>query len=301
MLGTLVEAAFDREGWIFEIKWDGFRAIAEVDGGRVKLYSRNFTSFNERFAPVVTALEKLRHRAVLDGEIVAVDEKGRSSFQLLQNYQRTGEGRLRYVVFDILSLDGKDLKNLPLVERKKILKTVLPKSTLIMFSKHVAETGKSFFAAAKKAGLEGIMAKDGQSSYQVGVRSMAWQKIKTQQRQEAVIGGFTAPQGSRPHFGALVLGVYEQGKLVYIGHTGGGFDEADLAAVYKKMKPLVQEASPFAVVPKTNAPVHWVKPRLVCEVKFSEWTEEGLMRQPVFLGLRDDKAARDVRRERPKR
>lgn len=299
MLATLVEAPFDNPDWIYEIKWDGYRAIAQIEKGQVKskvqLYSRNGLSFNDKYPEVVKALKKLKHNIILDGEIVALDKRGRSVFELLQNAGEKTE--LNYVVFDILYLDGRDLTKLPLLERKKILKTILPRNGIIKYSDHIEKLGVKFFEKAKKATLEGIMAKNKSSIYKPGERSKDWQKIKISMEQEAVIGGFTAPKGSRKLIGALVLGVYENGKLIYIGHTGGGFDEAKISAVYKKLKPLISSKSPFEKAPKTNAPVTWVKPKLVCEVKFENWTNEGHMRQPIFLGLREDKDAKEVIRE----
>lgn len=298
MLATLADAPFDRPGWIFEPKWDGFRAIAEVGPKGVALYSRNQKSFEQRFAPVVEALRGLGHTAVLDGEVVVVDAESRSNFQLLQNYQRTGEGDLRYFVFDILHLDGHDLRGLPLRRRKEVLAAILHGLPGVHVSKHVDEHGVAFFGAAAEHGLEGVIAKDSSSPYREGVRGRDWLKIKTHRRQEAVIGGFTEPRGSRQALGALILGVYEDGQLVYIGHTGGGLRGGDLADLHARLTPLVRRRCPFAVQPATNAPAHWVEPRLVCEVRFQEWTTDGLMRQPIYLGLREDKPARSVRRER---
>jgi bifunctional non-homologous end joining protein LigD len=300
MLATLVKEPFDSEGWLFEIKWDGFRAIAQISGTKVELYSRNFLSFNDRFAPIVEGLKKSKLKAVIDGEVVVVDKKGKSRFQFLQNYLENKQGQLTYYVFDILFLNGKDLRKLPLLERKKILKKILPRNSHIKYSDHVLTKGKAFYAAAKKQDLEGIMAKDIQSPYRSGVRTMEWQKIKAHKQQEAVVGGMTEPRGGRKKFGALVLGVYEKGKFVYIGHTGGGFNEHSLNLVYNKLIPIIQKQSPFEKVPKTNAPVTWVKPKIVVEVKFEEWTHDGHMRQPIFLGLRVDKKAKEVRRELPR-
>lgn len=299
MLAKLVDKPFDKEGWIFEIKWDGFRAIAEIKKGKVEMYSRNNLSFNERFEPVVKELQKNKKDMILDGEVVALDTDGRSRFQLLQNYMRTGKGRLVYHVFDILELNGQDLKDLPLIQRKKVLKKELLKSTHVKYSDHIVEQGIPFFEEAVKHKLEGIIAKDDQSPYRCGVRNNEWLKIKTHLRQEAVIGGFTEPRGGRKKFGALVLGVYHRGKLEYIGHTGGGFDQATLKLVYDKLKPFITKKSPFEKPPKTNAPVTWVKPKLICEVEFSEWTTDGSMRQPIFVGLRTDKPASKVIRELP--
>jgi bifunctional non-homologous end joining protein LigD len=300
MLATLVDAPFDRPGWIFEVKWDGYRAIAEVSRrGQVRLYSRKHTSFDEKFAPIVKSLTGLGRDAVLDGEAVAVDGSGRSRFQLLQNYQKTGRGDLLYVVFDLLYLDGKDLRDRPLLERKRLLKKLLAKLPHIRYGDDIEENGTGFFRAAVEQGLEGIIGKDGASRYTEGARSRAWVKIKTRQRQEAVVGGFTAPRGRRVGLGALVLGVYEGDDLVYIGHTGGGLDTRGLEDLTARLTALETKTCPFRTRPKTNAPVRWVEPKLVCEVAFQEWTVDGRMRQPIFVGLREDKPAGEVRREVP--
>ena len=225
MLATLVDEPFDRDGWIFEPKWDGYRAIAEIRGKKVGLYSRSHKPFEAKFAAVVHALEGLGHDAVLDGEIVAVDEQGRSRFQLLQQYAKNGVGRLLYYVFDLLYLDEQDLRALPLIRRKELLATILGTEGEVRLGEHVEGSGIDFFEAARAHDLEGIIAKDGQSVYSEGIRGRNWLKIKTHRRQEAVIAGFTDPRGRRNSLGALILGVYEGDELVYIGHTGGGFDE----------------------------------------------------------------------------
>jgi bifunctional non-homologous end joining protein LigD len=297
MLATLVDAPFDRRGWLFEVKWDGYRAIAEVGTNGVELYSRNDKSFAERFAPIVESLKKLKHEAILDGEIVAVDEEGISSFQLLQNYQKTGKGNLHYFVFDLLSLDSRDLRALPLEDRKRLLAKTVKGLARVSYSEHILESGIAFFEAAEAKGLEGIIAKNASSTYREGMRGHDWLKIKTHARQEAVIAGFTQPRGSRKDIGALVLGVYEGSDLRYIGHAGGGLGAQALAELRARLDPLVQKECPFVRKPKTNMPVQWVAPRLVCEVSFQEWTSDGLLRQPVVLGLREDKPARSVRRE----
>jgi bifunctional non-homologous end joining protein LigD len=298
MLATLVDAAFDRDDWLFEIKWDGYRAMAEVNGNKVDVYSRNLISFNDRYPAIREALKELGMKAVLDGEIVCVDENGMASFQLLQQHQRTGEGTLIYYVFDILYLDGYDLTELPLWRRKEILQQALPEHDTIRYSDHVEENGIDLYEAAQRQGLEGIIAKNMNSPYRIDARSKEWLKIKTHMRQEAIVCGFTEARGGRKHFGALVLGLYnEDGELVYIGHTGGGFNTKSLKEVMDKLEPLVTDKMPFGSKPKTNMPVTWVKPKLVCEVVFQEWTEGGHMRQPIFQGMRIDKAAKDVHRE----
>jgi bifunctional non-homologous end joining protein LigD len=299
MLATLTDAPFDDNDWLFEIKWDGYRAVAYVENNKASILSRKNLPFNAKFAPVVNALQELGLNAVLDGEIVAVNEEGKGDFQLLQQWQKTGEGQLLYYVFDILWLNGRNLMDLPLYERKEILKAILPEHETIRFSDHITGTGKQFYQAATSQGLEGIMAKNAASTYTPKVRTKQWLKIKINQQQEVVIAGFTETRGSRKHFGALVLGVYQNDELVYVGHTGSGFDEAMLATVYNKLKPLITNKLPFAKKPKTNMPCTWVKPKLVCEVKFSEWTKDNILRQPIFLGLREDKDPKEVRREDP--
>jgi bifunctional non-homologous end joining protein LigD len=300
MLATLVDKPFDRRGWQFEVKWDGFRAIAEVPRrGSVSLYSRNLNSYAERFPVLCEALRRLQHQAVLDGEIVALDPQGRSQFQLLQNYQKTGQGALRYCVFDLLYLDGRQLCGLPLWRRRELLAQVVRTGRHLYLSEHIDNQGIAFFKAVQAQGLEGIIAKNRESPYREGVRGNEWLKIKAHRRQEAVIGGFTEPRGSRKHLGALVLGVYEGKDLVYVGHTGGRLSALGLRELRARLDPLIQRECPFSKTPKTNAPVHWVKAKLVCEVSFQEWTGDGVMRLPIFHGLREDKPAGQVRRELP--
>ena len=298
MLATLVEGPFDRPGWLFELKWDGYRALAEVSHGSVRLYSRNDKTLNTQFSPIVEALESITFEALFDGEVVVVDPAGRADFQLLQNYLRTGRGSLVYYLFDLLHLDGHDLRGLPLARRKSILRQVLPDLPHVRLSDHVETEGTALFRAASARGVEGIIAKDGSSPYRPGHRGGEWLKVKARLRQEAVIGGFTLPRGKRLGIGALLLGVYEEGALVYIGRAGGGLTDHDLTSLRARLEPLIAGASPFTRPPGAHTSATWVKPVLVCEVSFTEWTDQGLMRQPVFLGLRDDKAAGEVRRER---
>jgi bifunctional non-homologous end joining protein LigD len=286
MLASSAEEPFDDPDWLFEIKWDGFRAIAEVEPDRVRLYSRNNLSLQTRFPLIVDALGHLAHQAILDGEIVVLDESGRSKIQLLQDYQRS-RGTLVYYVFDLLYLDGHDLRNLPLVRRKEILAGVLTDLPGVRLSEHISEHGRAFFEAVASRQLEGIVAKLATSRYQAGRRSKTWLKIKTDMRQLAVIGGFTEERANRRSLGALVLGVFEGNDLIYIGHVGTGFTRRTLEELRGKLEPLVQKSSPFKERPTTNAPTHWVRPELVCEVSFSEWTKAGALWHPVFLGLRD--------------
>jgi bifunctional non-homologous end joining protein LigD len=299
MLATPVKEPFDHPDWIFEVKWDGYRAVAEIGDNTLSLYSRNGISFEKKFFPITEALRKFGFDAVLDGEIVVVDDQGRPDFQRLQHYQESESGHLLYYIFDLLYFRGHDLTNLPLLRRKEILKKIIPSSPRVKFSNHVWEEGVLFYNVVREKGLEGVIAKHSQSVYEAGRRSRQWLKVKTRLTQEAVIAGFTEPGEGRKYFGALALGVYEGNELMFIGHVGGGFTANNLKDIHEKLQPLIQKECPFTVKPETNAPVTWVKPEIVCEVFLSGWTEEGVMRHPVFLRLREDKAACEVVRENP--
>jgi len=300
MLATLTDAPFDDPDWVFETKWDGFRLIACLEHGKVTLYSRNGKIISDSYRGVAQALERLKVDAVLDGELVALDRRGISHFQLLQNALRA-EATLRYCIFDLMFLDGEDLRDWTLVERKERLRRLLPKHPLLSFSTHRSQHGSKFFKQALEQGLEGIMAKRKSSKYLSGARTSDWLKIKTARRQEVVIAGFTAPRRSRPHFGALVLAVREGEAWRYVGHVGTGFSHSTLKELHDKLSALRTSTSPFSVRVKDEAVTTWVKPKLVAEVRFTEWTAAGEMRHPVFLGLRDDKLAEDVTRESEKR
>ena len=297
MLATLIDAPFDDPDWVFETKWDGFRIIAKVARGASALYSRNGRNVTKSYPSIAAALARSRHRAVFDGELVALDKQGRSRFQLLQNALK-GKAKLRYYIFDLLSLDGKDLRALPLIERKGLLRRVLPRSTAIRFSRHVKCYGKRAFRAAARHGLEGIMGKLARSRYRTGQRTRDWVKVKTARRQEVVIVGFTRPRRSRKHFGALVLALRKGGAWRYAGHTGTGFDASTLASLHRRLRSLTRPSKPFRMHIPNEAATTWVKPRLVCEVKFTEWTKSGQMRHPVFVGMRGDKPAANVVREK---
>ena len=300
MKAQLVDAAFDDDRWLFEVKWDGIRLVSFIDNGKVSLQTRAGRIVDDEY-PQLQAVSRLvkAKQAVLDGEIVALDEEGRPSFQLLQNRGKEPHP-MQYVVFDIVYLDGQRLFRVPLEDRKRLLRDIVRDSDLLKYSEHVLGEGKAFFTAAQQKQLEGIVAKLRDSPYQPGMRSSAWLKIKAVRQQEVVIGGFTEPRGGRRHFGALIVGVYEDGKFVYAGHVGGGFDERSLESLAKLMKPLIVKTSPFSgEPPRGNEKPTWVRPKLVAEVKFAEWTRDGVMRQPVFLGLRDDVDPREVRRELP--
>ncbi len=294
MMATLINEPFDDEAWLFEIKWDGYRTVAYCNKSDVALVSRNLKPFTEKYAPVAKALSDLKLNAVLDGELVAVSEKGLADFQALQNWMNTPV-QLQLFVFDILWLDGSDVTHLPLIERKRLLKQLLPANNeVIKYSDHVMGKGKDFFKVALKGGLEGIMAKRCDSIYEAGSRTEDWVKIKVAKRQEVVIAGYTQPRKTRKFFGSLLLGVYDGNDLVYIGHTGSGFNAKSLEEIYKKLQPLIIPSSPFSEKTKTNMPATWVKPTLVCEIKFTEWTSDQMARHPIFMGLRSDKKATDV-------
>lgn len=296
MLAKETDKAFDNKDWLFEIKWDGYRAISEIRTGRqvVLLYSRNGLNFQDTYPIVADQLKKINADAVLDGEIVVIDEKGRPDFQLLQHYSENHDKPIQYCVFDLLELNGRDTTGLPLVDRKELLKKIIPKNEVIRYSDHIIEKGKSFFRVSKEKDLEGIMAKKMNSKYYPGKRSSEWLKIKNHKTAEAIIAGYTEPEGARKYFGALVLASKKGNKFTYIGHTGTGFNHESLKEMYELLQPLVQKDSPFDEKIKTNSPVTWVKPKLLCEIKFSEVTADGKFRHPVFLHLRNDKTINEL-------
>lgn len=302
MLATLTDAPFDDSGWVFEDKYDGFRMIAEIRRGKVALYSRNGKIISHSYIEVAQALEGVKGDAVIDGELVAIGKDGVSHFQLLQNALRH-QAKLLYCAFDLMFENGEDLRKIPLLERKQRLKAILPRDKLVAFSHHRKAKGTKFFAEAERKGLEGIMAKRADSPYASGGRTDDWLKIKTAKRQEVVIAGFTAPRRTRPFFGALVLAVRENNAWRYIGHVGTGFSHKTLEELHRKLSKLKTIKSPFRNKVKDEVATTWVKPSLVAEVKFAEWTSKGELRQPVYLGLRSDKEAKDVvrERERPRR
>lgn len=311
MLAAAVDDPFDSPDWLFEIKWDGYRAIAFLSNGAVRFVSRNQNDLTPQY-PELCELPKLLRAdtAILDGEIVALDEQGRSSFSLMQ--QRTGFGdRLRRAtpqpeipillyVFDLLYLDGYDLRRVELAERKAVLASLLKgENDMVRFSDHFPD-GKALFEIARRKGLEGILAKK-RASYYEERRSREWLKIKIRRRLECVIGGYTDPEGSRAYFGSVVLGLYDsEGRLIHVGQAGSGFDQRTLEAVWNQLQSLKTKKSFFYGEVETLRSVHWVKPRLVADIQFSEWThstEEGgpKLRAPVFLGLREDKDPRECR------
>lgn len=305
MLCTLVEEPFDRDEWLFEIKWDGYRAIGSKHKNDVQLYSRNHKDFS-KYKSVVEALRLLKHDVIFDGEVTVVDQHGMSHFEWLQNYAKRGdsdwhrEGNLQYQIFDILWLDGHDIRAMPLRQRKTLLKSILPESEVLKFSDDVEVKGLALFKEMQRRGLEGMVAKRGDSIYKEGARGGDWLKIKTHLRQEVVIGGYTEPRGGRQYLGSLLVGVYEDGKFKYVGHSGGGIPDEVRRQLRDKLAKLEQKSSSFSAEPKPNAPVHWVKPELICEMSFSEWTSDGVMRHPQFEGMREDKTPTSVHQEKPK-
>jgi bifunctional non-homologous end joining protein LigD len=300
MLATLIDAPFDDEDWLFEIKWDGYRAICTIDEkGNLSLVSRNGLDMLKRF-PCFTELKDAFASVpiVVDGEIVSLDSEGRSAFQRLQESQKKS-AVLTYAAFDLIYADGRDLRKMPLEERKELLARLIRDDELVIFSKHIVGKGKSLFAQAKQKHLEGIVGKKRDSQYQER-RSRDWVKIKAQLEQEFVIGGYTEPRGSRKGFGALLLGAYDGKKFRYVGHVGTGFSHKFLLELYAKLRSIERTTSPFETPVEGNMKAHWVKPELVAEIRFTEWTRDLLLRQPAFLGLRADKDAGEVVLELPK-
>ena len=298
MLATLVDDPFSNPEWIFETKWDGFRSVCFVKNGEARFVSRNQIEMTSGYPELAKLPKQIDAKeAILDGEICALDKNGIPRFQLLQ---RKGINAHRppivYFVFDLLYVDGYNLMQCTVVERKRKLAEILRPANFVRLSEHVESDGEDFFRQIEKFHLEGMMAKRATSNY-VQKRSTDWLKIKTVLRQEVVIGGYTQPRGARSYFGSLVCGLYRDNQLHYVAHVGGGFNERTLLSTYKLMQPLKIDKSAFVKVPKTNEPVQWLKPKLVAEVKFSEWTADNRLRHPVFIGLREDKKAKDCRFE----
>ncbi len=306
MLATAVDAAFDDPSWLFELKWDGYRAIVRIEAdGSVAIASRNGNDFTQKFRELAGLAGAFSERPlIVDGEIVVLDAQGRPSFGALQDrLDRFGRAApekapVTFVAFDLLYGNGRDLRAEPLSARKAALEGILTGRGPVMLSKHVAENGRELYAAAAQNGLEGIVGKRAASTYQMR-RSKDWVKVKALKRDELVIGGWSEGRAGRKHFGALLMGAYDDGELKYAGSVGTGFDAKKLAAIAKLLAPLERTDSPFTPVPKTDTKAHWVDPQLVAEVSFTEWTRDGQMRHPVFVAMRVDKNASDVTRERP--
>jgi bifunctional non-homologous end joining protein LigD len=308
MLATMVDKPFDKEGWQYEIKWDGYRTVAFCNNDQVDLKSRNDKSFNEKFYPIHQAVQQWNIHAVVDGEVVVLDEDGKPNFGALQNWRSEADGEIYYYVFDLLWMNGKDLMKLPLIERRTTLKQIIPENNIIRFSENFEVSGVEFFETAMKLGLEGIMAKKSDSLYSAGNRSKDWLKIKANKRQEMVIGGYTRNADSSKSFSSLLLGVYEDGKLIYTGKAGTGFSDKLQIELLEQFKPYITDYPPFIELPDINKPSRfrhnppkstavWMKPELVCEVSFTEMTTEGVMRHPSFEAMRTDKKATDVTKE----
>ncbi len=316
MLATLVDEPFDDDQWLYEIKWDGYRAVTFFDGKSLRLVSRNQNDFTAAYPELHDIPDYLKAKtAVIDGEIVALDEHGRSSFGLMQQRTGVGEGgrkirRTRddipvvYYVFDLLYLDGYDLTHAEVETRKQLLAELILPNDLVRYSDHYAGNGKALFEAAAQRGLEGIIAKHRSSQY-LQKRTREWLKIKVVKRQECVIGGFTDPRGARENFGSLVLGLYDdQGRLIPVGQAGSGFTGQTHAQMWKRLHSLETNRNPFFGKVDSDRRVHFVKPELVAEIKFTEWTHEGQsggikMRAPVFQGIREDKKASECKFEFP--
>lgn len=291
MLATLSdEPAFDDPGWVYEIKWDGYRAVSELAQSNTKFYSRNGLAFDKAYVKVYQELCRMDVKAVLDGEVVVFDYAGKPSFQELQNYNNRSRLPIQYQVFDCLQVDGKDITKKPLLERKKILQKILPKSSIIKYCDHIQEEGTALFEHAAKMGLEGIIAKRADSKYYPAKRSKDWLKIKNVLTDDFVIVGWTDPQKSRKYFGALILARRNQaGKLIHAGTVGTGFTDKLLKELYEKLKPRERRSSPMSEPIKVTQDMHFVDPFYVCQVQYTEMTADGHVRHPSFCGLRIDK------------
>ena len=314
MLASVSDEIPNGEEWTFEPKYDGIRILAFVADGSVSLLSRNGNSKTTQFPEVVEALAGLSRARkkpfVVDGELVALDGDAPARFQQLQGRMhatdrahiaaRRGDTPVAYVVFDVL-LDGDEtlINEAQYVRRAHLLQLLNPPVPHVLrISESLSGDPKKLLVAARRRGWEGVIAKRRDAIYEPGKRSHAWLKLKVEQRQEFVVGGYTEPRNSRQHLGAILLGYYDdEGSLVYAGHTGGGFSRASLSEMYQRLRSLERKTSPFAKQPRTNEPAHWVRPRVIVEVKFNEWTSDGKRRQPIFLGSRDDKDPPTIRRE----
>lgn len=284
MLATLVSESFHRPGWVYEEKYDGYRILAYKEGSRVTLLSRNAKDRTESFSEVAAAVATLPDQALLlDGEVVAFDRRLVSRFQLLQQ----GEIAQVYAVFDCLYRGGVDLRDAPLPVRRAAVEEAVGHTDRLIPSRRLVSNGLKAFEVARKKGWEGLVAKDPAAPYVSG-RSTSWLKVKVHQEEELVVGGYTPPAGSRSHFGALLMGAYRGHDLRYVGKVGTGYSQKLLASLHKTFQPLVSAKPPFVVPPREKGAV-WLAPRLVAQVAFQEWTADGKLRQPVFLGLRDDK------------
>jgi bifunctional non-homologous end joining protein LigD len=298
MKAVLWDEPFSDPDWIFERKLDGVRCLAHRDRNGLRLVSRTDRTMNGDYPELVEALQHEPYDDfVIDGEVVAFDSQGITSFSRLQRRHRE-QVAIFYYAFDLLRLGGEDVRELPLRERKARLRRALRFKGHVRFSPHRNEHGEELFRDACRKGLEGLMAKRADSPYRA-TRSSDWRKLKCHAEQELVIGGYTAPQGSRTDFGALLVGYFEDGRLSYAGKVGTGFDQATLRDLGARLRKLERDNSPFVDVHPIPRGTHWVEPELVGQIAFTEWTRDGRLRHPRFLGLRNDKPARDVVKERP--
>lgn len=310
MLATLVKSPPVSGNWLYEIKWDGYRAVAHLNGSKVELSSRNNKSFTDKFFPITNALARLDLEATFDGEVVVIDKKGHADFGALQNWRNKTDGELVYYVFDLITLNQHDLTEMPLDKRRKLLEKLLRKDAdPIRLSETFDGNGAAFFKSIEKMGLEGMMAKNADSSYEQGTRNGNWLKIKVALRQELVIGGYTLKESGAKLFSALLMGVYSNGKLQYLGKVGTGFTQKSKQELLHQFEELHIEKSPFIGVPDVNKAsrfknatkdlVQWLSPKLVAEIRYASLTADGLMRHASFVGLRDDKSPKDIKLERP--
>jgi bifunctional non-homologous end joining protein LigD len=289
MLATVVENPFHAQGWVYEEKYDGYRFLAYKEGKRVSLMSRNDIDYAATYPEVAAAVASLKPKTLLlDGEVVVFDREQVSRFQLLQ---QSSKGRI-YALFDCLYVDGNDLRRKPLSERRAMLEKVVKPGEILMLSRRLADNGLKAYELAKRRKYEGLIAKNLSSPY-IEARSNYWRKVKVKQEDEFVIAGYTAPGGSRSHFGALLLGAHQNGKLLYVGKVGTGFNEQSLAELYKKFQPLVTKKPALADPPRERE-VTFLEPKLVAQIAYQEITSDRKLRQSVFLGLREDKAASEV-------
>jgi bifunctional non-homologous end joining protein LigD len=291
MLATLSAGIVEGPEWVFEEKYDGIRAVAGRERGQVKIWSRTLHDLTGGFPHVVEAVKALGDGDLMvDGELVALDEKGVSRFQLFQRRGGAGASPTRYAVFDLLEHNGRSLMSRPLSERRAELERVLGRPTDPVFvSRRLVRDGKAAYREAKRLGWEGIIAKDERSLYQPGIRSALWRKVKVRKESEFVIGGYTAPKGSRQHLGALLVGLYDGPKLRYVGKVGTGYTQETLDMLATKLERLRTEDPPFEAAPRMKDAT-WVRPKLVAQLVYAEWTADGKLRQPAFLGLRTDKS-----------
>ena len=306
-LATLVKEPPNGDGWLHEIKYDGYRIGCRIHNGRVTLISRNGKDWTTAFPEIAAAAAALPvEDALIDGEVAIVLPDGRTSFQMLQNAAQgdASAGTLIYFVFDLLRLDGEKLARQPLTERKARLRALVGrrKTSRIRYADHVIGNGRAFFEQAQHLGLEGIISKKASEPYRPG-RHGEWVKTKCTLEQEFVVGGFTDPEGARAGIGALLIGHYDAGKLIFSGRVGTGFTQKVALDLRRTLESIAQKSCPFDPPPMgpLARSAHWVKPQLVCQVEFTEWTSDGKIRHPAFKGLRRDKKPKEVKRERPMR